>query len=238
MNHLTEDQLVLHYYREEDAPAEAEAHLAECDVCHASYQALCRTMNALRDMPVPERGAGYGAEVWQRVLPKITAGPRLERRRVPHWVQWGAIAAMLAVAFFLGRVTQKPKETATAIPGQVKERILMVAVGDHLDRSQMVLAELVNTQPGENQDISGEQQRVEDLVSENRLYRQAAFKAGDTNVSNLLEELERVLLEVAHTPSQLNSAEFDDLRQRIESQGILFKIRIVGSTVRERQKQL
>jgi hypothetical protein len=30
--------------------------------------------------------------------------------------------------------------------------------------------------------------------------------------------------------------EFDDLRQRIEAQGILFKIRIVGSTVRERQK--
>ena len=73
-------------------------------------------------------------------------------------------------------------------------------------------------------------------MSENRLYRQAAFKAGDTNVSNLLEELERVLLEVAHTPSQLNSAEFDDLRQRIEAEGILFKIRIVGSTVRERQK--
>jgi len=51
-----------------------------------------------------------------------------------------------------------------------------------------------------------------------------------------LEELERVLLEVAHTPSQLNSAEFEDLRQRIEAEGILFKIRIVGSTVRERQK--
>jgi hypothetical protein len=236
MNHLTEDQLVLHYYREEDAPAAAETHLAECDACHANYEALCRTLNALREMPVPERGADYGAEVWQRVRPKIATGPRLVRRPVPHWVQWGAIAAMLAAAFFLGRVTQQPKETATAIPGQVKERILMVAVGDHLDRSQMVLAELVNTKPGESLDISGEQQRVEDLVSENRLYRQAAFKAGDTNVSNLLEELERVLLEVAHTPSQLNSAEFDDLRERIESQGILFKIRIVGSTVRERQK--
>jgi hypothetical protein len=233
MNHLTEDQLVLHYYREQDAPAEAEAHLAECGTCHASYEALCRTLNALRDMPVPERGPDYGAKVWQQVRPKMAP---VVKRRVSQWVQWGAIAAMLAVAFLLGRVTQQPKETATAIPGQVKERILMVAVGDHLDRSQMVLAELVNTNPGENLDISGEQQRVEDLVSENRLYRQAAFKAGDTNVSNLLEELERVLLEVAHTPSQLNSAEFDELRQRIESQGILFKIRIVGSTVRERQK--
>ncbi len=237
MNHLTEDQLVLHYYREQDAPAGAEAHLAECGACRSSYEALCGTLNALRDMPVPERGANYGTDVWRRIRPQIApARPGQERRRVSQWVQWGAIAAMLAAAFFLGRVTQQPKETATAIPGQVKERILMVAVGDHLDRSQMVLAELVNTKPGESLDISGEQARVEDLVSENRLYRQAAFKAGDTNVSNLLEELERVLLEVAHTPAQLNSAEFDDLRQRIESQGILFKIRIVGSTVRERQK--
>src|SRR5260221_12501864 len=213
MNHLTEDELVLHYYREEDAPAAAEAHLAECDTCHANYEALCRTLNALRDMPVPERGPGYGADVWQRVRPKIATGPRLvARRSVPHWVQWGAIAAMLAAAFFLGRVMQKPKETATAIPGQVKERILMVAVGDHLDRSQMVLAELVNTKPGESLDISGEQQRVEDLVSENRLYRQAAFKAGDTNVSDLVGELERGLPEVAPTPSQHHLAAFVPVR--------------------------
>jgi hypothetical protein len=234
MNHLSEDQLVLHYYGEADAPAGAAAHLESCDACRSNYASLRQTFDAMSTLEVPEREANYGATVWKQLHPQIAASPR--RRVPPSWMKWGAIAAMLAVAFFLGRVTQRPQTVATAIPGQVKERILMVAVGDHLDRSHMVLAELVNTNPQGSLDISGEQHRVEDLVSENRLYRQAALRAGDTSVSNVLEDLERVLLEIAHSPSHLDSAQLDELRQRIEAQGILFKIRVVGSTVREREK--
>ena len=52
---------------------------------------------------------------------------------------------------------------------QGHDRILLVAVGDHLERSQMVLVELMNATPGESLDISSQQQVAEDLVSENRL---------------------------------------------------------------------
>jgi hypothetical protein len=51
----------------------------------------------------------------------------------------------------------------------------------------------------------------------------------------VLDELERVLLDVAHSPSKLNSVEFAQFRQRIEGDGILFKIRVVGSNLRERE---
>jgi hypothetical protein len=234
MNHLTEDQLVLHYYGEADAPAGAASHLETCEICRPNYDSLRQTLDAISALVVPERGPDYGARVWERVRPQISKAPR--RRVPPSWMKWGAIAAMVAAAFFLGRVSQRPQTMATAIPGQVKERILMVAVGDHLDRSQMVLAELVNTNPRGTLDISGEQLRVEDLVSENRLYRQAALRAGDASVSGVLEDLERVLLEIAHSPSRLDSAQLDELRQRIEAEGIMFKIRVVGSTVREREK--
>jgi hypothetical protein len=84
-------------------------------------------------------------------------------------------------------------------------------------------------------DISQEQQRAEDLIGENRLYRQAALKSGDRAVSSVLDELERVLLDIAHSPSKLDSAEFEQIRQRIEAEGILFKIRVVGSNLRERE---
>jgi hypothetical protein len=117
----------------------------------------------------------------------------------------------------------------------VRERIMMVAVGEHLDRSQMILVELVNNESKGPVDISEEQRRAEDLIGENRLYRQAALKSGDRAVSSVLDELERVLLEVAHSPSKLDSAEFEQVRQRIESQGILFKIRVVSSNLRERK---
>jgi hypothetical protein len=144
-----------------------------------------------------------------------------------------AMAALLVAAFLAGRVSQRRQIAGLSAP--VRERIMLVAVGDHLERSQMILAELVNNESKGPVDISDEQQRAEDLVGENRLYRQAAFKAGDRAVSSVLDELERVLLEIAHSPSKLDSAEFDEIRQRIESEGILFKIRVVSTNLRERE---
>ena len=68
-------------------------------------------------------------------------------------------------------------------------------------------------------------------MSENRLYRQTARFTGQTAVAGVLEELERVLLDIAHSPSEISARELEDLRQRLESEGILFKIRVLRSNV-------
>jgi hypothetical protein len=46
-----------------------------------------------------------------------------------------------------------------------------------------------------------------------------------------------VLLEIAHGPDRLTPEEVENLRQRIEGDGILFKVRVVGSTVRHREEK-
>jgi len=119
----------------------------------------------------------------------------------------------------------------------VRERILLVAVGDHLERSQAVLLELVNARPGEPLNVESERERAGDLVAENRLYRQTALRTGDTRVASVLDELEPVLIELAHGPDRLSPEEVENLRQRIEGDGILFKVRVVGSTVRHREEK-
>ncbi len=45
-----------------------------------------------------------------------------------------------------------------------------------------------------------------------------------------------MLLDIAHSPSKLDSAAFEKIRQRIEAEGIVFKIRVVGSNLREREQ--
>src|SRR5262249_16567343 len=115
------------------------------------------------------------------------------------------------------------------------ERVLLVAVGDYLDRSQMVLVELANTNARGALDISSEQERAQDLVSEARLYRQTAAATGNASVTRILDELERVLVDIGHGPAQLSPAELDKLRKRLEAEGILFKIRVVNSNVRNRE---
>ncbi len=151
-----------------------------------------------------------------------------------HWAAAAIVATLLVAAFLAGRYYSKaPQQTA----GQVRERILLVAVGDHLERSQMILVELVNARPGQPLDVTSERERAEDLVAENRLYRQTAAHSGDTRVASVLDELEPVLLDIAHGPDRLTPEELEKLRQRIEGDGILFKVRVAGSTVRRREEK-
>ena len=96
--------------------------------------------------------------------------------------------------------------------------------------------EVANASGNGSVDISQQQASAEDLVAANRLYRQSAERAGEAGMAGVLEELERILLEIAHSSSQLTSGELNEIRRRIDTQGILFKVRVIGDRVRERQK--
>src|SRR5437660_1688270 len=236
MKHLTEKDLVLRYYSE-PIGAGFHEHLESCEACRASLVSMSRVLDAMDELEVPEPLDGLSNRVWQRIAPQ----PAESRTR--WWTDWfaprrlaavAAIAALVIAAFLAGRVSQRRTQMA-GLSGPVRERIMLVAVGEHLEQSQMILIELMNSESKGTVDISKEQNRAQELISENRLYRQAALRSGDKSVSNVLDELERVLLDVAHSPSKLNSAEFQQIRQRIEADGILFKIRVVGSNLRERE---
>ncbi len=247
MTHLNEEQLVLYHYGEEAyrKPAERRAvaeHLAACNDCRVSYESLRRVLTAVETLPVPDRAESYGSEVWARLRPRLHTAPSLSAQRgwswwfaPQRWALAGAMAALLIAAFLVGRVTREEAPTA-AISPQVRERILLVAVGEHLERSQLVLVELSNAPSNGKVDISSEQRMASELVGENRLYRQTALNAGEVGVASVLDQLERVLVEVANSPSEVSSKEMETLRKRIESQGILFKVRVIGSDVRQRAK--
>lgn len=119
----------------------------------------------------------------------------------------------------------------------VRERILLVDLGEHLDRSQMVLVELVSADDAAaSVDISLEQSRAEQLVAANRLYRQTAASTGDAGTASVLDELERVLVDIAASPTTLSQEDLDSVRRRIASKELLFKVRVVSSRVHDRQK--
>ena len=231
MNHATEEQLILLYYGEAQDAGEIEQHLASCEECRAGYRALQTVLNTVDAAPLPERSPDYGQAVWQRIEKRVSRRPGT--RWTGWWIWAPAMAALLLAAFFAGRFSRPDSPTAS---GPVRERILLVAVGDHLERSQMVLAELSNAPAGKgNIDISDERQRAEELLDDNRLYRQTAGSTGDAGVANVLDELERVLIEIAHSPSEISNDQLEDLQRDIQDQGLLFKIRVLGTQVRDQE---
>jgi hypothetical protein len=114
--------------------------------------------------------------------------------------------------------------------------VLLAAVGSHLDRSRVVLTEITHRNGGGAADIAGEKATAGDLVAANRLYRQAAVRNGDAAVAAVLEDLERVLVEIASSPNQASHDDLARWREQIDTKGLLFKVTVMGTRVRERQQ--
>lgn len=238
MKHATEEELFA--YREAGAKGREAmvAHLKECAECRAELARLEEVFAAMDAMPVPDPGEDYGARVWRQIA------PRLPEKRAKWWQALvpqrlaiaGAMAALVIAAFYYGKsVGPSPANVADADPSKVRERVLVVAVGEHLGKSEMVLVELSNAQPTSGQkliNIAAEQKRAENLVEENRLYRQTALEGGDKAMVSTLDELERVLLDVANSPDEVTPAQFESIQKRIAERGILLKVRVVRQELR------
>jgi hypothetical protein len=244
LTHISEDDLVLHYYGDLDAGEEARAaeHLAGCPACHGSYTRLQRVLAAVDTTPAPEMRDGFERTVWARLEPQLG--------RRTGWLTWldaapgrllaaAAVLLLVAGAFFAGRVThQAPPagtvRTAATTAPSLRERVLLADLGEHLDRSQMMLIELVSGDP--ELDVHAERARAEQLVSANRLYRQTAAATGNVALADVLDELERVLVDVAASPDAWSATDLEQVRDRIDSKGLLFKVRVLSSELRDRQK--
>jgi len=245
--HLTEDDLVLHYYGEMSDADEARAvgHLSACTDCHAGYRRLQRVLAVVDEAAAaaPELPVHFERTVWARLEPEL-------RRDKSPWLKWlvlspsrlawaATVIVLVAAAFYAGRLSPRPAEApaqASAAPGVVRERILLMDLGDHLERSQMVLVGIVTADGDTAFDASMERAEAEQLVFANRLYRQTAVSTGDRTIAALLDELERVLVDVAASPERLSAERLAEVQRRIDSQGLLFKVRVLSSELRDRQK--
>ncbi|HJT86730.1 MAG TPA: hypothetical protein VJ732_02715, partial [Bryobacteraceae bacterium] len=139
-----------------------------------------------------------------------------------------------ALAILFVRVQPRPAPPVRQAAGpRHSERVLRAALADYLDRSEIVLTELVNASPREPYDISFEQQRAADLLDDSRIYRQTALETGDTASAAVLDQIERVLLEITHAPSRIPPGQLAILQSRLQAESVLFKIRVAGSNARQ-----
>jgi hypothetical protein len=240
MRHYSEDELVLYHYGESRNAVDIDEHLTGCPACGATYRSIAETLAGVGRLQVPERDERYGLEVWQSIR------HRLPVQDAPWWMVWyrpalaGGLAVLIVAAFGAGRFWSRPSPAppapmqATDVAAEGSERVRLAAIGDHLDQSERVLLDLVNAE-GQRVDVSGQQAFASDLIDANRLYRQAAERAGDQSVANVLDDLERNLLEIVHGPSTLTPAELEAVRVRLDAAALLFKVRVLSDELRERE---
>ncbi len=235
MNHLSEEQIVLHYYGDAENNGDIQRHLAACSACRGQFEQVQSLLQQIEPAEVPELAAGFEEKTWLNLrdrLPEKRKGflPQLFSQK---WALVGVMALLLLAAFLTGRWWPRgPGNNVATNTGDVNpQRVVLVAVGDHLERSQMLLVEIMNADTKGPIDLSTEQAQARELLDANYLYRVSAQRTGDPQVTRVLDELGRVLTEIANGPTDLTAADLKEIRKRIQAEGLLFKIRVVGSQV-------
>jgi anti-sigma factor RsiW len=245
--HISEDELILRYYGESERADEAriEQHLESCAACRVADQQLRRVMTLVDSAAPVEAPLGFERNAWARLQPIFDDG-LVHRSAKRGWFVWipqlalgGGVAALVLVAFMAGRFSggdsvALPASSPALAAADAPDRVLRAEVGDHLDRTTMMLVELANAETDQADVLAGEQGRAVDLVAANRLIRQSAEQSGDIVIAEVLEDLERVLLEIANAPTDATSNELTGLQSRITDEDLLFRLRVIASEMRRR----
>ena len=210
-------------------------HLDECAECQACHQRIKAALDSFPDYPAPERSDTYGKDVWVRLLPQL-AGKSRRLRWLNWWTMSPALASLVAIAFFAGMLAQRQRQIP-AISAEARERVLLMAMSDHLERSQILLVELAHAVPGENE-LKAERELARSLVTENRLLRETARGAGDESRAALLDDLERVLVAVANGPANESAKDLDAIQARMQGNDLLFKVRVMSANTLQEGRKL
>lgn len=196
----------------------------------------------------PARPSGYGAQVWQRIQGPLPLYESKRKRRVFFWPQFAYAAAgllLLVGTFFAGKLWERThtQPMQARAPQQVKERVVLFVLNSHLDRSERLLVQLNHASDEASDGAGGREEAVElplqsearQLLSDNRLYRQSVAQSKDPLMASALDHLERVLLEVANSPDKLDGEEIARIEKELNTDGLLFEIRVLRARVSEQQ---
>ncbi len=251
MNHLNEEELIEHYYGERHDATATERHLKACAECGRNYAALRRDLEAVKPLTPPVHDGEYGARVWESIRSSLPVYERHRRLWLPQssllrmWkpVAWAGACALLAVAaFFTGRLWERRQAATVAIgtaPNrphiEARQRVVVLVLSEHLDRSERLLVQLNHAEPGESS--APLQSEARELLAANRLVRQSAQQAGDRGVEASLDRLERLLVELANEPDGLSKADLKRLREEMNTEGLLFDVRVLQSRVSKQEQR-
>lgn len=236
MRHLTEEELIEHYFYEDANRIVVETHLRICGRCEQEFEEISNAL-AVRAPEPPALEPGYGKRVWQSIqqpLPRYKSEPRPRRFFfMPQVAFAGACLIVVAAAFLAGRVWERThaRPQQAVAPQQGKERVVLFILDDHLDRSERLLVELNHAGSGEEAPDLPLQAEARQLLPDNRLYRQSLANSGDPMLAAALDHLERVLLEVSNSPGPLSGADIARLEKEMNTDSLLFQIRVLRARV-------
>ncbi len=216
-----------------------QEHITTCPTCAGEL----RTLRALLEHIVPERSeppAAFFDDFADSVMARIDTGasrpkpeprPLAQPRPAPRILAWSfraAAAIVLIVAgIFIGRAGQPGVPSADVPPGPPTGPDATVASAmDVLDRSRTLLLDIMNSEQAPNMDL---RQRAAGELAIQAADLHGRLDPGEqARLAALLQELELVLLQMAHARPESGSQDVAMIREGVDRNGLLFKIELTA----------
>jgi hypothetical protein len=245
MKHLDDDELIEHYYSPDACTGVAE-HLASCAECAQAFRALRCDLGEFCAVEPPARDDAYGEQVWRSLRPALASyeKPKRSWRHPTLWKGLSYAAAcglLIACAFVAGRqwerklsqtaIASHPPQQAQPAPVPPQQRVVVVVLSDHLERSERLLVQLKHADADSEETISPLRDQARVLLAANRICRQDANKTGDPELAPALDRLDHVLAQLANHPGPLSAAEITRLQDELNASGLLFEVRVLRTRI-------
>jgi hypothetical protein len=196
---ISDDDLLLYYYRDGLEPAERArigAALAEQPALAQRLVALVGRLDAaaaIPDVPVPDAVK----QRWRVALDAAARGqttraaPRVARMTKGRWLAAAAVA-LVAVVSVLQFTKQPPVEQVANVPAPTDNSAYERGLKSHLANTEQQLASLEKATPAERAEL------VDTIIEQNRIYALAAERAGKPNLARVLRAFTPILQDLEH----------------------------------------
>ena len=249
MKHLSDEQL----YELSQSPEDGlPSHLRECQECSDRLHEFTALLESAAAAGEPRPAPDMNDRVWAAIRPSLpvyhSQTPRRRSAGVftgwwPRGLVWaGALASLVLIgtAFWVGRLFER-RHTKTNLAVQTPQsqagRVVVLVVRDHLDRSERLLVELDHAGDFARVDGGPLAREAADLLEDNRLYRQTAATSQDPALAQLLDRLDRILVELAHQSAALHGADLARMGEQMNLDGLLFELRVVRDRHNRNEKE-
>ncbi len=197
-------------------------HMHDCPACSRRLEETGRLEQLLQDASLPVPAPDWDKS-WRVIAASLTPSP--DRKWRPALLpRWALVASGFLLFFILGiasaRLFFSPPGTETVATGDAP---FLYSAQDYFAALQPVMAEYANAPA--NVDFPADQARVRRLLSDLYLMKLRADKTKNTSLQHLLDDIELVLLEIAH----LDRSDPENVRQvgaLIQEKGIPMKMRV------------
>ena len=249
MQHLVVDALFGEISPE--AKTTLDIHLNECSSCALMMEEMQRTLEMTRDAsdaPLPDAyWVGFQQKLDARIATQhkpIRMGrwiAHLHRvldsagRPSPALAYRGGIAVLLiAIGVLIGRYGFSGASSTTPVAVEVESESLSMQMAalteSYLNRSSILLLGLVNHDVEHDGTLALSFDRKQEvagvLVQEAALLKASLHQSKETQLVMLIEELEKILLQIANLELQEDMPGIEMIQQGIEGQALLLKINL------------